>query len=96
MYPIVELPIYLIKRLQQKPKLFRLYTKLLDEIVMGLMDDGIFIPSITIVSYEQDCRYYGYKSKSGFWKALNKLKQSGYIKIDNDEIFLLGLNMRCY
>lgn len=96
MYPIIELPIYLIKRLQQKPKLFKLYTKLLDEFVISFMNDGVLIPSITIVSYEQDCRYYGYKSKSGFWKALHKLKQSGYIRIDNDEIFLLGLKMRCY
>lgn len=96
MYPIIELPIYLIQRLQQKPKLFKLYTKLLDEFVMSFINDGVLIPSITIVSYEQDCKYYGYKSKSGFWKALNKLKQSGFIRIDKDEISLLGLKIRCY
>ena len=51
--------------------------------------------SVTLRTYEEDCRYFGYKSKSGFWKALNKLKTMGLIEIVNKEIYFPHLKINC-
>lgn len=95
MYPSIDIPIYLLTILQSKPEYFELYIKLLNEFYFCFIDDNLLIPSVTINTYEEDCRYYGYKSKSGFWKALNKLKTMGLIEIVNKEIYFPHLKINC-
>lgn len=95
MYLSIDIPMYLLTRLQRKPEHFKLYIKLLNDFYPCFIDDSLLIPSISINTYEDDCRYYGYKSKSGFWKALNKLKTMGLIEIVNKKIYFPYLKINC-
>lgn len=95
MYISIDIPFYLFDRLNRYKTSLKLYNKLLNEYNNTLLDDDLLIPSITINTYENDCRYYEYKSKSGFWKALNKLKTMGLIEIVNKKIYFPHLKINC-
>lgn len=95
MYTSIDIPLHLFNRLRIDKASMRLYGQLLNECNNTLLNDNLLIPSVTINTYEEDCKYYGYKSKSGFWKALNKLKTMGLIEIVNKEIYFPYLKINC-
>lgn len=96
MYASIDIPLHLFNRLRFDKASMRLYGQLLNEFNHAFLDDNLLIGSISINTYEEDCKYYGYKSKSGFWKALNKLKTMGLIGIVNKKIYFphLKINYR--
>lgn len=95
MYLSIDIPLYLFNRLRIDKASMKLYGQLLNEYNLTLVKDNLLIASVTLLTYEEDCRYYGYKSKSGFWKALNKLKTMGLIEIVNKEIYFPHLKINC-
>lgn len=95
MYLSIDIPFYLFDRLNRDKTSLKLYNKLLNEYNNTLLDDDLLIASVTLLTYQKDCKYYGYKSKSGFWKALNKLKIMGLIEIVNKEIYFPHLKINC-
>lgn len=95
MYTSIDIPLYLFNRLRLDKSSMRLYGQLLNEYNLTLIKDNLLIASVTLLTYEKDCKYYGYKSKSGFWKALNKLKTMGLIEIVNKEIYFPHLKINC-
>ena len=95
MYISIDIPLYLFNRLRLDKASMKLYGQLLNEYNNTLLDDDLLISSVSINTYEEDCRYYGYRSKSGFWKALNKLKTMGIIEIVNKEIYFPHLKINC-
>lgn len=95
MYPSVDIPLYLFNRLRFDKASMRLYGQLLTEFNFSFISDNLLIPSVSFNTYEEVCKYYGYKSKSGFWKALNKLKTMGLIRIVNKEIYFPHLKINC-
>lgn len=95
MYISIDIPLYLFNRLRFDKASIKLYGQLLNEYNLTLIKSNSLIASITLLTYEKDCRYYGYKSKSGFWKALNKLKTMGLIEIVNKEIYFPHLKINC-
>lgn len=95
MYLSIDIPLYLFNRLRLNKASMRLYGQLLNEYNLTLIKDNLLIASVTLLTYEEDCKYYGYKSKSGFWKALNKLKTMGLIEIVNKEIYFPHLKINC-
>lgn len=95
MYPSIDIPLFLFNRLRLDKASMRLYGQLLDEYNFTLIKDNLLTTSVTLRTYEEDCRYFGYKSKSGFWKALNKLKTMGLIEIVNKEIYFPHLKINC-
>lgn len=96
MYASIDIPLHLFNRLRFDKASMRLYGQLLNEFNHAFLDDNLLIDSISINTYKEDCKYYGYKSKSGFWKALNKLKTMGLIGIVNKKIHFphLKINYR--
>lgn len=95
MYISIDIPLHLFNRLRINKTSMRLYGQLLNEFNHAFLDDNLLIGSVSIYTYEGDCKYYGYKSKSGFWKALNKLKTMGLIEIVNKEIYFPHLKINC-
>lgn len=95
MYLSIDIPFYLFDRLNRDKTSLKLYNKLLNEYNNTLLDDNLLIGSVSINTYKDDCKYYGYRSKSGFWKALNKLKTMGLIEIVNKEIYFPHLKINC-
>lgn len=95
MYTSIDIPLYLFNRLRLDKASMRLYGQLLNEYDFTLMRDSLLTTSVTLRTYEEDCRYFGYKSKSGFWKALNKLKTMGLIEIVDKEIYFPHLRINC-
>lgn len=95
MYLSIDIPLYLFNKLRFDKASMRLYGQLLNEYNLSLKIDNLLIDSVTLLTYEEDCKYYGYKSKSGFWKALNKLKTMGLIEIINKEIYFPHLKINC-
>ena len=95
MYTSIDIPLFLFNRLRFDKASMRLYGQLLDEFNLTLIKDNLLTASVTLRTYEEDCRYFGYKSKSGFWKALNKLKTMGLIDIVNKEIYFPHLKINC-
>ena len=95
MYTSIDIPLYLFNRLRLDKASIKLYGQLLNEYNLTLVKDNLLTASVTLQTYEEDCRYYGYKSKSGFWKALNKLKTMGLIEIVNKEIYFPHLKINC-
>lgn len=95
MYTSIDIPLYLFNRLRLDKASIKLYGQLLNEYNLTLTKDNLLTASVTLQTYEEDCRYYGYKSKSGFWKALNKLKTMGLIEIVNKEIYFPHLKINC-
>lgn len=95
MYTSIDIPLYLFNRLRFDKASMRLYSQLLNEFNHTFLNDNLLIDSVSINTYEDDCKYYGYKSKSGFWKALNKLKIMGLIEIVDKEIYFPHLKINC-
>lgn len=95
MYLSIDIPLYLFNRLRVDKASMKLYGQLLNKYNNTLLDDDLLITSVTLLTYQEDCKYYGYKSKSGFWKALNKLKTMGLIEIVNKEIYFPHLKINC-
>ena len=82
MYSAIELPILKFIELTKRPRLLRLYEQLLAEFIdvyYGVID------YVAFTGYSTDCYYFGYESKSGLWKALNKLQKMGLIEIQKKE-----------
>lgn len=95
MYISIDISLHLFNRLRFDKASMELYGQLLNEYNLVLIKDNLLTASITLLTYEKDCKYYGYKSKSGFWKALNKLKTMGLIEIVNKEIYFPHLKINC-
>lgn len=95
MYTSIDIPLHLFNRLRFDKASIKLYGQLLNEYNLILIKSNSLIASVTLLTYEKDCRYYGYKSKSGFWKALNKLKTMGLIEIIDKEIYFPHLKINC-
>lgn len=82
MYSAIELPILKFIELTERPRLLRLYEQLLSEFIdvcYGVID------YVAFTGYSTDYDYFGYESKSGLWKALNKLQNMGLIEIQKDK-----------
>lgn len=95
MYISIDIPLFLFNRLRIDKASMRLYGQLLNEYELTLMKDYLLTSNITLQTYEEDCKNYGYKSKSGFWKALNKLRTMGLIDIVDKEIYFPYLKINC-
>lgn len=95
MYLTIDIPLDLFNRLRLDKASMKLYGQLLNEYNLTLVKDNLLTASVTLQTYEEDCKHYGYKSKSGFWKALNKLKTMGLIEIVNKEIYFPHLRINC-
>lgn len=95
MYLSIDIPLHLFNRLRTDKASMRLYGQLLNEYYLTLVKDNLLTASVTLQTYEEDCRYYGYKSKSGFWKALNKLNIMGLIKKLDKKIYFPYLKINC-
>lgn len=95
MHISIDISLHLFNRLRFDKASMELYGQLLNEYNLVLIKDNLLTASITLLTYEKDCKYYGYKSKSGFWKALNKLKTMGLIEIVNKEIYFPHLKINC-
>lgn len=95
MHISIDIPLHLFNRLRFDKASIKLYGQLLNEYNLTLVKDNLLTASVTLQTYEKDCKFYGYKSKSGFWKALNKLKTIGLIEIVNKEIYFPHLKINC-
>lgn len=95
MYLSIDIPLHLFNRLRLDKASMKLYGQLLNEYNFTLIRNNLLVTSIVLRTYKEDCRYFGYKSKSGFWKALNKLKTMGLIEIVNKEIYFPHLKINC-
>lgn len=83
--------IELIKLLSSKRRT-KAYLKILKEH-QRLDDQDSIALFLTIDSYEKEKEKYGYKTKSGLWKALYDLNYCDLIDIEDNNIYIKGLKI---
>lgn len=93
MYKEITLPMNVLIDILKSKRSRELYLKLLEE--HQRQDDDISnVMFLMIDSYEKDKKKYGYKTKSGLWKALNQLDNNQALDITSQGyIFLRGLKL---
>lgn len=93
MYKEITLPMNVLIDILKSKRNRELYLKLLEE--HQKQDDDISnVMFLMIDSYEKDKDKYGYKTKSGLWKALNQLDNNQALDITSQGyIFLRGLKL---
>lgn len=93
MYKEITLPLITLISILKSKRSRELYLKLLEE--HQRQDDDISnVMFLMIDSYEKDKNKYGYKTKSGLWKALNQLDNNQALDITSQGyIFLRGLKL---
>ena len=93
MYKEITLPLVTLIELLKSERSRKLYLKLLEEHQrQDNADSNILF--LVIDSYEKDKKKYGYKTKSGLWKAIRQLEYSMVIDVsDMGEIYLRGCKL---
>lgn len=93
MYKEITLPLATLIEVLKSERSKKLYLKLLEE--HKKQDDDISnVMFLMIDSYEKDKKKYGYKTKSGLWKAIRQLEYSEAIDVsDIGEIYLRGCKL---
>lgn len=93
MYKEITLPLVTLIEVLKSERSRKLYLKLLEE--HEKQDDDISnVMFLMIDSYEKDKKKYGYKTKSGLWKAIRQLRYYGAIDVnDIGEIYLRGCKL---
>lgn len=86
MYLAVEVPVLNLLLALENKRTANLYIKFLREL-----NNHPGTVCITIRSYSKACKKYGYKTKSGLWKAIRELEKKELITNINNSIFLEGL-----
>lgn len=93
MYKDITIPLVTLYQILKSKRSRELYLKLLEEHIVQ-DDDDSNINFIVIDSYEKDKKKYGYKTKSGLWKAMTKLEIQRAIDIEETNyIFIRGLKL---
>lgn len=93
MYKEITLPLITLIEILKSKRNSKLYLKLLEEHQRQDDADGNTL-FLVIDSYEKDKKKYGYKTKSGLWKALNQLDLNGMIDLTSDGyIYLRGCKL---
>lgn len=93
MYKEITLPINVLIDILEKKRSRELYLKLLKEHQRQDDEDSNTL-FLVINSYEKDKDKYGYKTKSGLWKALKQLQYDMALDITSQGfIFLRGCKL---
>lgn len=93
MYKEITLPLMTLIEVLKSERSRKLYLKLLEEHQRQDDEDSNTL-FLMIDSYEKDKKKYGYKTKSGLWKAIRQLEYSEAIDIgDIGEIYLRGCKL---
>lgn len=93
MYKEITLPLVTLIEILKSKRNTKLYLKLLEE--HQRQDDADSNTLFLVIdSYEKDKKKYGYKTKSGFWKALRQLHYDMALDITSQGfIFLRGCKL---
>lgn len=93
MYKEITLPLVTLIEILKSKRNTKLYLKLLEE--HQRQDDADSNTLFLVIdSYEKDKKKYGYKTKSGLWKALNQLDFNQAIDLTSDGyIYLRGCKL---
>lgn len=93
MYKEITLPMNVLIDILKSKRSRELYLKLLEEHQRQDDEDSNTL-FLVVDSYEKDKKKYGYKTKSGLWKALNQLDNNQALDITSQGyIFLRGLKL---
>lgn len=93
MYKEITLPINDLYNILTHKRARDIYIKLLQQHITQ-DDEDSYVNHIVIDSYQKDCKKYGYKTKSGLWKAIEDLCSRGGIDIYyTNNIFLRGCKL---
>lgn len=93
MYKEITLPLITLIEILKSERSRKLYLKLLEEHQRQDNEDSN-VMFLMIDSYEKDKDKYGYKTKSGLWKAIRQLELKEAIDLDdNGEIYLRGCKL---
>lgn len=93
MYKEITLPLVTLIEILKSKRNSKLYLKLLEEHQRQDDTDSNTL-FLVIDSYEKDKKKYGYKTKSGLWKALNQLDFNQAIDLTSDGyIYLRGCKL---
>lgn len=93
MYKEITLPLVTLISILKSKRNRELYLKLLEEHQRQDDEDSNTL-FLVIDSYEKDKKKYGYKTKSGLWKALNQLDFNQAIDLTSDGyIYLRGCKL---
>lgn len=93
MYKEITLPLVTLIEILKSRRNRELYLKLLQEHQRQDDEDSNTL-FLVIDSYEKDKKKYGYKTKSGLWKALNQLDINQAIDLTQDGyIYLRGCKL---
>ena len=93
MYKEITLPLVTLIQILKSKRNRELYLKLLQEHQRQDNEDSNTL-FLMIDSYKKDKKKYGYKTKSGLWKALNQLDNNQALDITSQGyIFLRGLKL---
>lgn len=93
MYKEITLPMNVLIDILKSKRSRDLYLKLLEEHQRQDDEDSNTL-FLVVDSYEKDKKKYGYKTKSGLWKALNQLDNNQALDITSQGyIFLRGLKL---
>ena len=93
MYKEITLPMNVLIDILKSKRSRDLYLKLLEEHQRQDNEDSNTL-FLVVDSYEKDKKKYGYKTKSGLWKALNQLDNNQALDITSQGyIFLRGLKL---
>lgn len=93
MFKEITLPLVTLKSILKSKRSRDLYLKLLEEHDrLDILDSSTSF--LVIESYEKDKKKYGYKTKSGLWKAITQLDYIHAIDVSyNNEIYLRGCKL---
>ena len=93
MYKDITIPLITLYNILKSKRNRELYLKLLEEHIKQDDEDSNAM-FLIIDSYEKDKKKYGYKTKSGLWKALNQLEINQAIDIGyENQIYIRGLKL---
>lgn len=93
MYKEITLPLVTLIHILKSKRNRELYLKLLQEHQRQDDEDSNTL-FLVVDSYEKDKKKYGYKTKSGLWKALNQLDIDQAIDLTRDGyIYLRGCKL---
>ena len=93
MYKEITLPLVTLIQILKSKRNRELYLKLLQEHQRQDNEDSNTL-FLMIDSYEKDKKKYGYKTKSGLWKALNQLDMTKAIDLSPEGyIYLKGCKL---
>lgn len=93
MYKEITIPLVTLYDILKSKRSRELYLKLLEEhIVQDDKDSNINF--VVIDNYEKNKKKYGYKTRSGLWKAIAQLEYIQAIDIgDDNRIYLRGCKL---